>query len=114
MKERIKRINNLIRNELSKIILKELEFPKDVLVTLTRVETLKDLSECRVFISVLPEEMEKEVFEKLKEQSYFLQKKLNSLLKMRKIPKIFFLSEKKLIEAARIEKILFELKKEKK
>jgi ribosome-binding factor A len=114
MKERVKRVSHLIRNELSKIILKEIEFEKDVFVTLTRVETLKDLSECKVFISVMPEEKSIEVFKNLNSQIYFLQKRLNSILKMRKVPKIVFLPEEKLIEAERIEKILVNLKKEKK
>lgn len=114
MKERIKRINHLIRNELGKIILKEIEFPKGVLVTLTRVETNKDLSECKVFISSMPEEKINEVLKILESQIFILQKKLNSLLPMKKVPRIFFVKEEKLAEAGKIEKILADLKKEEK
>lgn len=114
MKERIKRINNLIRNELGRIILKEIEFPKGVLVTLTRVETTKDLSESKVFISSIPEEKINEVLKILESVIFILQKRLNSLLKMRKVPKIYFVKEEKLVEAGKIEKILADLKKEKK
>ena len=43
MSQRILKVNQLIKKELSQIILKEAEFPKEVLVTLTRVETLPNL-----------------------------------------------------------------------
>lgn len=114
MKERVKRVNSLIKEELSKIILREVEFEKNVLVTLTRVETTKDLKECKVFISAIPEEKLKEVLEILKKRIYSLQKKLDKRLKMKFVPKVSFFEEKKMVEAQRIEKILADLKKEKK
>jgi len=114
MRERIQRVNHLIRNELAKIILKEIEFPSDVLVTLTRVQATKDLTESRVFISVFPEEKSKEVLKVLGGQIYFLQKKLDRTLRMRIVPKIIFLKEEKMVEAGKIEKILANLKKNKK
>jgi ribosome-binding factor A len=113
MKERVKRVNSLIKKELSKIILKEIEFPKEILVTLTRVETTGDLKECKVFVSAIPEEKLKETLEILKKRIYFLQKKLDKRLRMKFVPKISFFEEKKMVEAQRIEKILAELKKEK-
>ncbi len=39
MSKRIPQVNQLIKKELSQIILREIEFPVGVLVTLTRVET---------------------------------------------------------------------------
>ena len=114
MIERIQRVNHLIRNELAKIILKEIEFPPDVLVTLTRVQTTKDLAESQVFVSVFPEEKNKEILKILGGQIYFLQKKLDRILRMRIVPKIIFLKEEKMIEAGKIEKILANLKKKKK
>lgn len=113
MKERIQRVNNLIRNELVKIISKEVEFPPDVLVTLTRVKTTKDLAQSQVFISVFPEGRMEEVLEILEKDVYSLQKKLDKILKMKVVPKIIFKKEEKMVEAGRIEKILADLKKEK-
>lgn len=112
--ERIKKINSLIKEELAKIILKEIEFPKGVLVTLTRVETTKNLDECKVFISCFPEEKWKEISKILESQIFFIQKTLDERLVMKKVPKIIFVEEKKTAEAARIEAILEKLKKEKK
>lgn len=112
--ERIKKINSLIKEELAKIILKEIEFPKETFVTLTRVETTKDLKESKVFISCFPEEKAKEILKILNNHIYSIQKMIDKKLVMRKIPKINFLREEKVAQAARIEEILEKLKKEKK
>lgn len=114
MTKRLQRVSVLIREELAKIILREIEFPKDFLVTVTRAETTPNLSESTVFVSVMPSAGEKKVLGILERNVYFLQQKINNKLRMRPIPKIKFLVEKKTEEAARIERLLEQLKKEKK
>ena len=111
MSNRIQRINQLIKKELSQIILREIEFSQDVLVTITRVETSPNLIESNVWISVLPEEKLKRILEILNKNIYFLQQKLNQRLIMRPIPRIKFLEEKKTREASQVEEILEGLKK---
>jgi len=114
MSKRIQRVNQLIKRELSQILLKEFEFPKDVFVTLTRVETSLDLIQAKVFLSVMPESKFPQILEILNRQIYDLQQKLNKRLKMKFIPKIEFREEKETREAGRIEEILEVLKKGKK
>jgi len=114
MQERIPRVNALIKKEISQIILKEVDFPIDVLATVTRVETLPNLQESNIWVSVLPEDREEEVFNLLNKTIYVLQQFLNKRLKMRPIPKIRFLKEKTTVEAAKIERILEKLKNEEK
>lgn len=111
MSKRIQRVNQLIKKELSQILLKEIEFTPDVLVTITQVETSSNLIESRVWISVLPEEKLKRVLKILNRNIYFLQQKLNKRLRMRPVPKIKFLEEKKTAGAGKIEEILEKLKK---
>lgn len=114
MNNRIARINSLIKKELSQIFLREFDVPKDVLVTLTRVETSPDLKFAKVFISVWPQKLKEKFLSNLGKNVFFFQKKLNKKLTMRNVPKIIFIEEKKLSEAGRIEEILEKLKKEKK
>jgi len=114
MNKRISRVNELIKRELNQILIKEVDFPPGFLVTLTRVESSANLQEARAYISVMPENNLEKVLKILERQVYFLQKKINKRLKMRPVPKIIFLKEKMVGEADRIEKILEELKKEKK
>ena len=101
MSKRIERANSVIQEELGKIIQREVEFPTGCLVTITRVECSVDLSDARVYVSVLPNESLKRVIEILSKLIYVLQKMLNRKLRMRPIPKIRFVAEKQTIEAAR-------------
>ena len=111
MSKRIQRVNQLIKKEISQLLLREVEFPADTLVTVTRVETSADLKESNIWVSVIPEERQKRILQILNKNIYILQQKLNKRLKMRPIPKIKFLEEKRTAEAGRIEEILEELKK---
>ncbi|XOB41294.1 MAG: 30S ribosome-binding factor RbfA [Candidatus Nealsonbacteria bacterium] len=114
MSKRIKRVNQLIKQTLSKLLLKELDFEKDILITLTRVETASDLSKASVFISVMPEEKIELVLRFLNRNIYHLQQKINKKLVMKRVPKIIFRTETKTAEADRVEKLLNELKNEEK
>jgi len=111
MKDRIQRINQLTKEELGKIIIKKVDFPKDVLVTITRVETLPDLTQAKVYISCFPEKMTLETLKILNRNLYFLQKSINQILTMKRVPKITFIREREIEKADRIEELLEEIKK---
>lgn len=112
MSKRIPRVNQLLKKELGELILKEIDFPKDVLVTITRVETVPNLKESRIFISVFPENKEQEIIAFLNKKIYFLQQKINRRLKMRPLPRLVFVLEEMTVEAGKIEELLEKLKKE--
>ncbi len=114
MSDRIRKVNELIKRELSDIILEKASFPKDVLVTLTRVETSLDLNKTKVYISVIPEKHFENIIKFLNQNRRKLQKKLGKRIKTKQTPKIEFKEEKKTREADRIEKILDKIKKKKK
>lgn len=114
MSKRIPQVNQLIKRELAKIILKEFEFPAGILVTVTRVETSINLNQARVYVSSIPEEKKKTVFQILNRKIYDIQQNLNTRLNMRPVPKIKFVEEEKTAGAGRIEEILEKLKKEEK
>ena len=105
------RVNQLIKKEISQIILREINFPKDLLVTVTRVETSANLIQAKVYVSVMPENETANVLQILDNLIYDLQQKLNKRLKMRPIPRIIFVQEKKTQEAARIEELLEKIHK---
>ncbi len=111
MSRRIEKVDQLIKKELSGIILKELNFPRDLLVTLTRVEVSSDLREAKVYVSVLPAGKGKDVLQTLDSFLYLLQQKLNKRLQMRPLPRIVFKKEEKTGEAGRIEELLEKIKK---
>ena len=123
MSKRIEKVNALIKKELSLILLREIDFPKDALATITRVEAAPNLSEAKIYISIMftrhsskneggPDSRIDQVFEILKRRVYDIQQCLNKRLKMRPIPKIEFKKEEKTKQADRVEGLLEQLKKE--
>jgi len=111
MTNRVRKLNELIKRELGNIFLKEIDFPLDTLVTLTRVETSADLQKAEVSISIIPEEKTSIILKILNSKIYNLQKLLGKRLKIKIVPKIHFLEEKSVKEAAKIEKLLEKIKK---
>lgn len=107
---RIPRVNSLIKEELSKLILRNFDFPIEILVTLTRVEATPNLIEAKAYISVYPEEKADEIIRLLSKSIYDIQYKINRTLRMRPIPKIIFVKEKNISEAGRIEELLSKVK----
>jgi ribosome-binding factor A len=77
MVKRIERVNQLIKKELSQIILREIDFPCNVLVTLTRTDTSPNLIETKVFVSTLPENRSQETLDILNKNVYMIQQALN-------------------------------------
>ncbi len=110
MKKRIEGLNQLIKVEVGRLILRDIEFPKDVLVTVTRVEVTADTREGRVYISAFPEKNEDWVLNLLNKNIFSIQKKIDKRLRMRVVPKISFRREKGTTEAEKIEKILEKIK----
>lgn len=113
MSKRILKINELLKRQIGLLLLKEVEFPKDVLVTITRVETSFDLRVAIVRVSVMPSSESKMVQKILSHRIYDLQQKINRMLEMRPIPKIIFREERETSEAARIEELLEKTKTDK-
>ena len=111
---RILRVNQLVKKELSKILLREMDFSPGVLITITRVEVTPNLREAKVYISCFPEKEKTQAFQDLKREIFFIQKALDKRLKIKIVPKIKFLEEKKTKEADEVEEILARLKEEKK
>ncbi|MFC1663955.1 30S ribosome-binding factor RbfA [Patescibacteria group bacterium] len=110
MKNRIQRVNQLIKREIAQILLRELDSPKNTLVTVTKVKTSVNLNQATVYVSVIPEAKTQRIFKMLSQLIYEIQGELNRHLKMRPIPRIRFVEEKETKQAGRIEEILEKIK----
>lgn len=110
---RAKRFNELIKEELGRIIFDFLEVKPGILVTITRVDTAIDLFSARVFISIYPDSEAEEILYKLNCFVYQIQQILNKKLKVRPVPKIIWKHDKNPEEASKIESILKEIKEDK-
>lgn len=92
MSRRMARVNELLREELSQLILRELKDPRVAsFVTITEVDTSSDLDHARVYVSIMASaEEQKDVMKGLKSAEGFLRHTLRERIKMRKIPTLTF------------------------
>lgn len=90
MNFRLQRINDLLREEISKILLKEIDFENNCIVTVTRADTAPNFSKSKIFFTVIPETKEKYVLSQIKNNIYDIQKIINKKLKMKYVPRLFF------------------------
>lgn len=112
MSKRVNKINELLKRTIGEIILKDFDMPEGALITVTRVNTSSNLIKSRVFINVIPKEKEEKVVESLKKYVYHIQEEVNRRLKIRPVPKIFFVREKTVDKSTRIEEILEDIKRD--
>lgn len=101
----------LLRDELGKIIDREIEFPEGSLVTITRVHTSSDLRYATVFLSVMNAD-ENNILEIIAKNIYTIQQDLNRKLRMRPVPKIRFAIDEEEVRRQRVEKSLAAIKQQ--
>lgn len=87
---RLEKVNELIKQELGKIILENLEFEPGVMVTVLRVETSESLEDAKVWVSIFPEGKRGSTLEILKQRIGELQRLLNRKVALHFVPKITF------------------------
>lgn len=106
MSRRIERVNQLLKEEVGKIIHRDLDLEEDVLVTVSNVDVSRTLEHAKVSISVLPLQNGKKVLDRLNKFIYSIQQELNKKLALRSMPKIFFVLDESEAKAKKIEEIL--------
>ena len=107
MNYRSSRVSNLVRDELSQLIVRELEFP-NAIATITEVQVTKKLDEAKVMVSVLPSKEEAGVFNILSGARNRLQHLLMKKLNIKPMPHIHFEIDRGLENAAAVEKLLID------
>ncbi|MDD4996072.1 MAG: 30S ribosome-binding factor RbfA [Patescibacteria group bacterium] len=109
--ERAKKIDELIKREMSKIFLKEIEPPEGSLVTITQVETSQDLLESKIWVSVFPIFFAKQILKEINKKIGHLQGLLNRRLIIYPLPRIRFVLDQTEERASKIEKIFDKIRK---
>lgn len=106
MFQRVEKVNQLIKQELGKIIFRDFGAFSEGLITIIQVDTSKGYAHAKVYISIYPDDYEKEALAKLNNNIYSLQKKLDKKLSMRPVPKISFSLDEKGKKFTHLSKIL--------
>ena len=92
MAHRIERVNSLIRQEISELLLRQVKDPRlGNLIAITDVSTSPDLRHAKVFVSRIGNEEEKqETLSVLVAASGFFRNELAKRLRLRRIPELSF------------------------
>ncbi len=111
--ERMDKINQMMKREVSDIIQKELKDPRLEFVTITEAKVTKDLQHAKIYYSVLgnQEKMEKAA-EGLNSARGFVRKLVGQRIRMRYTPDIEFVFDQSIEYSARIEAALEEINHE--
>jgi ribosome-binding factor A len=107
---RIQRTNEDIKHRLSEL-LRQVKDPRvnQGMISVIAVETTNDLSHCKVYVSVLGLQSEKDFMRGMKSASGWLRRELGASLKLRHVPELHFSLDRSLEHGAHINSILSEL-----
>ena len=110
MSYKLEKVNELIKQELGKIIFAQEEFGPGVMVTLMAVKTSPDLRDAAVTFSVLPTQKGKPVLKKLSADASNLRRLLTKKLRMHPVPIIRFVLDETETESQKIDMLIEKIK----
>ena len=107
MSRRTERVNELLRDHISTILVRDINDPRIYgMVTITAVETSRDLAHARVWVSVTGgQENTRRTLQGLRSATGFLQRSLMSL-GLRRTPELRFVIDDTIARADRINQLL--------
>jgi ribosome-binding factor A len=108
MKHRLLRVNELIKRELSGIIVREMNF-EGALVSINHVDVAADLKNAHVFVSVLGSDVATAVMTKLEASRPVLQTELGRHLTLKYTPHLVFHLDNSIARGSRVLEILQEI-----
>jgi ribosome-binding factor A len=104
MTRRTERLNDLLREEISELLQREVKDPRlGCFLTVTRVNTSADLRYAKVFVSIMGSDEEKnEALKGLASATGFFQRKLLGRLSIRRMPQLSFHKDDSIERAAHV------------
>ncbi len=93
MSERMRKINSVIMHELSALMARDVDFKNGVFVTISKVDTSRDLRYTRIFVRVFPQSEIDYGLKTLAHEKNTLQKALHKKLHLKILPKITFVHD---------------------
>jgi len=107
---RIEKLQELIKQEMSKMLLREIKDPRIGFVTVTDVEMTGDLREAKIFVSIMGDDAKvQESLKGLNSALGFIRREIGKRVKIRFTPEISFALDTSLDYSEHIQKILLEL-----
>ena len=111
--KRLDRVNQLLKEEVSMLLQRELKDPRLGFVTITEVETTKDLRQAKIFVSVLgTDEQWRSSLQGLASARGFIRHWLREDLDLRVTPTLEFRADRSMEHAAHIQALFRQLASE--
>jgi ribosome-binding factor A len=106
------RINEEIKKEVSNTIQNKIKDPrKSAMVSVTNVETTKDLSYTKVFVSIFGNELaKKETLQALKSSTGLMRKEIGAHVKLRHVPQVIIELDETIDKAIHLEGLFNKIK----
>ncbi len=107
---RSKRVGDLVRAEISDLMLRGMKDPRIGFASVTEVRMSPDLRHARVYISVLGDDSKvRSALAGLRSASGYLQRELGARLRLRNTPKLTFIHDESIERAAHMEELFRKL-----
>ncbi|MDF2572490.1 MAG: rbfA [Sporomusa sp.] len=110
---RVEKVQEFIKQEISKMILSELKDPRIGFVTVTRVEATGDLRSAKVYISLMGSDDQKaETWAGLTKSLGYMRAEIGKRIRMRFAPELSLHLDETLEYSARIQELILKIKRE--
>lgn len=105
------RVGEQMKKELSQLLQTEIKDPRIGFITVTGVDVTNDLSQAKVYLSVMGNEEQKEQSMKaLEKASGFLRSEIGKRIRLRHTPELLFKIDSSIEYGSHIEKLLGEIR----
>lgn len=112
---RVEKVQEFIKQEISKLILNGLKDPRIGFVTVTRVEVTGDLRSAKIYVSLYGSlEQKQATWEGLNNALGFLRTEISKTINLRFTPELSFHKDESLEYSAHIQKLINKIKQEEK
>jgi ribosome-binding factor A len=113
MSERMRKVSESIKEEVSEILLKGIKDPRVGFVTITGAEATPDLKEAKIYFTVLGGDKQKSAaIEGLTSASGYIRGELGKHIRLKYTPRLTFVFDSSVETGMRIERLISKLEKE--
>lgn len=110
---RVEKVQELMKQELSQIILRELKDPRIGFVTITKVAATPDLREAKCYVSVMGDEGKvRDTMRGLQSSLGYIRKEIGRRIRLRFTPELSFEVDRSLDYSTHIQELLNRIQKE--
>ena len=108
---RVEKVQEFIKQEISKMILTELKDPRVGFVTITQVEATSDLLNAKIYVSLMgSEDQIKECWDGLQKALGYIRREIGKRIRLRCTPELSFQLDKSLDYSVHIQELLSKIK----